>query len=159
MNSTEETHPFDVARDIVKATGLSIVEMKHNRENALCCGMGGVAAEYSVTYGLKCGTKRLEEAKATGAKFLVDYCGGCNWFLGTSKLMSLKKLPDVFHILQILQHATGEQPLDGKNKAVAKKIMAATLRYLVPSTLSKKRFWYGAIGEKFASTTDSKPPR
>nr|MDO8111488.1 (Fe-S)-binding protein [Candidatus Sigynarchaeota archaeon] len=135
-------HFFDVARDLIKATGIEIVEMEHTRENALCCGMGGVAANYSVTYGLKCGIKRLKEAKATGADFLVDYCGGCNWFLGTSRLMSVERLPEVYHVLQLLQQATGEMPLDGKNKTVARKIMAATMRYLVPRTLSKKRFWY-----------------
>jgi Fe-S oxidoreductase len=138
-------HFFDIARTIVKATGCDVVEMPHNRENARCCGMGGVAASYSVTYGLKSGIDRLQEAKATGARFLVDYCGGCNWFLGTSKLMSLKRLPDVYHVLQLVQHATGERMLNDDNKRVAKKIMNATMRYLVPKTLSRKRFWYGKI--------------
>jgi hypothetical protein len=91
-----------------------------------------------VTYGLKSGIKRLKEAKATGAKIVVTYCGGCNWFLGTSRLMSIERLPEIYHVLQVLQHATGEIPLDGKNKAVAKKIMSATMRYLLPKTLSRR---------------------
>jgi len=107
--------------------------------------MGGVIAAYSVTSGLKSGIARLSEAKSTGADFLVDYCGGCNWFFGTSKLMSLKRLPDAYHVLQLVQHATGERALNDDNKRVAKKIMNATMRYLVPRTMSRKRFWYGSL--------------
>jgi len=139
-------HFFSIARAIIKATGCDVIEMSHTRENARCCGMGGVIAANSVMHGLKSGIARLDEARSTGADFLVDYCGGCNWFLGTSKSMSIKRLPDVYHVLQLVQHATGERMLNDDNKRVVKKIMNATLRYLVPRTLSRKRFWYGTIG-------------
>jgi Fe-S oxidoreductase len=64
-------------RAILKAIpGLELVEMRHNKEQANCCG--GVASRtlpVVPTMVKRC----LEEAAATGAEVMVDACLGCHF--------------------------------------------------------------------------------
>jgi len=57
--------------------GCKIVEMKHNRENTICCGAGGLASAVDSDLALSYVKIRLEEAKATQAEYLVTYCVTC----------------------------------------------------------------------------------
>lgn len=67
---------YDEPREVLKAIpGLELVEMEHNRENALCCGL--VAAFNSMATVAHCGRRRIEEALATGAEYIVTNCAGC----------------------------------------------------------------------------------
>ena len=67
---------YDPPRNVIKSIPeVDLLEMERNRENALCCG---------VNSWLNCGTlskqtqlERLQEAKATGAEWLVTACPKC----------------------------------------------------------------------------------
>jgi Fe-S oxidoreductase len=70
---------FDPPREVIRAIpGVELVEMEHNREDALCCGSvltlikdPPVAAEMGKT--------RLEEAIAAGSETLVSLCPCCQF--------------------------------------------------------------------------------
>ncbi|MCD4821532.1 MAG: FAD-binding oxidoreductase [Methanococcoides sp.] len=67
---------YDYPRDVIKAIpGVEFVEMEHNREEALCCGI--VTAFNDLPTVAHCGQKRIGEATETGADYLVTNCAGC----------------------------------------------------------------------------------
>ncbi|UGV41080.1 FAD-binding oxidoreductase [Methanococcoides orientis] len=67
---------YDYPRDVIKAIpGVEFVEMEHNREEALCCGI--VTAFDDLPTVAHCGQKRIGEATETGAYYLVTNCAGC----------------------------------------------------------------------------------
>lgn len=67
---------YEEPRTIINAIpGVELLEMPHNRENGLCCGL--VAAFDSLPTAGHSGMKRVSEAEGTGADFLVTNCAGC----------------------------------------------------------------------------------
>lgn len=68
---------FDEPREILKAGGAEIKEMKHNREKSFCCGAGGgrIIAEENI--GEKISVKRVSMAKETGADTIILNCPFC----------------------------------------------------------------------------------
>lgn len=66
---------YDAPREALAAAGARVCEMKHNKENAWCCG---------VSSGMNCNDRskalrkaRLDEAAATGAGVLITTCPKC----------------------------------------------------------------------------------
>src|SRR5208283_4787012 len=68
---------FEPPRDVLRAEGLDVVEMRRNKANAFCCGGGGANVWYEVPEKKKIGVIRLEEAIETGAKTLAVGCPFC----------------------------------------------------------------------------------
>jgi Fe-S oxidoreductase/nitrate reductase gamma subunit len=68
---------FEPPRDVFRAEGLDVVEMRRNKANAFCCGGGGANVWYEVPEKKKIGVIRLEEAMETGAKTLAVGCPFC----------------------------------------------------------------------------------
>lgn len=67
---------FEPARMLLRAIpGLTLVEMEHNRENALCCGGLTNINRPEISEPLR--RAPLEEAKATAADILATICVGC----------------------------------------------------------------------------------
>lgn len=69
---------YDEPRRIIEAIpGLTLVEMRDNRENSLCCGGGGdVEMSNAETTWAVAGT-RMRQAEETGAKFIITACQQC----------------------------------------------------------------------------------
>lgn len=66
----------DSPRRILQAIpGIRIVEMKNNRDKALCCGAYGISG--TGTPGLEFRENRMMQARDTGADTLGVYCPGC----------------------------------------------------------------------------------
>jgi len=62
-------------REVIKASGAELVEMRKNRSNAICCGTSSwVNCDM---YSRMIQTTRLKEAKDTGAEVLVTACPKC----------------------------------------------------------------------------------
>ncbi len=102
---------WDVPREILKKCGCEIIEMKHIRKDSLCCGFGAgaswvknVAIPFDV---ISTGIKKFNEAKETGAKALVSYCGGCIFLLWATRELIGSKI-DIYHIVEIVRMAMGE---------------------------------------------------
>jgi len=67
---------FELTRKLLQAIpGITLVEMEHNRDNALCCGGTANAMRPEITETMR--RAPLEEAKATGADILATICTGC----------------------------------------------------------------------------------
>jgi Fe-S oxidoreductase len=65
---------YEQPRDVVRALG-KLKELRHNRENAGCCGDTASGADREST--LEAGYNVLEEARAAGAEVLITECAGC----------------------------------------------------------------------------------
>ncbi|WP_321400754.1 (Fe-S)-binding protein [Maridesulfovibrio sp.] len=76
-----ETEMHEDVRVLLKAVGVQVVEMKHNRTKTLCCGEGGATQFYNKIYAKNWSRKRITEAKRVGVP-MVSYCAGCVNFLG-----------------------------------------------------------------------------
>jgi uncharacterized membrane protein YdjX (TVP38/TMEM64 family) len=81
----------DAARSLAAGKGLSVEEMPHHREKALCCGEGGSVGFFSPELAKNWRILRKDEA---GGRTIVTYCAGCANFLG--------KTAPVVHILDVL---------------------------------------------------------
>jgi Fe-S oxidoreductase len=68
---------YEGARKVLEAIpGIKIVEMEHSGKNTLCCGSGASMTEPDAATAI--GVGLLDEAKATGADILLDFCHGCD---------------------------------------------------------------------------------
>ncbi|HPR53217.1 MAG TPA: (Fe-S)-binding protein [Deltaproteobacteria bacterium] len=103
---------WDKHRELLSRCGCSIVEMRHNRKDSLCCGFGKGASwtkNISLPYEIIAeGAKKFKEAEETGADALVSYCGGCIYLLWAAREL-LGSPIDVYHSLEIVRMAMGEQ--------------------------------------------------
>lgn len=66
---------YDEPRKALENSGCRIVEMKHNREDALCCGVSSMLNCNDHTKALR--ITRMQEASDTGAKTLITTCPKC----------------------------------------------------------------------------------
>ncbi len=68
---------YEQPRNILKSLGIELVEMKYNREKAICCGGGGgVRANYP-ELARAISEERMDYAQKTGADILVTPCPMC----------------------------------------------------------------------------------
>jgi Fe-S oxidoreductase len=69
---------YDPPRDILKSIpGLKILEMERKKEYAWCCGAGGGVKESNPDFSKWTAKERIDEAKSTGAEWMVTACPGC----------------------------------------------------------------------------------
>lgn len=69
---------YDAPRTVLNAVpGLRLVEMPRQREDAYCCGAGGLIRYDYPDSAVESGSDRLREAESTGADTLVSACPAC----------------------------------------------------------------------------------
>jgi Fe-S oxidoreductase len=81
---------YEAPREVLKAiSGIELVEMPRNEENAFCCGGGGGVPIAFPDFALWTSSERLDEAQSTGAEAIVSCCPFCESnfekAIGTSK--------------------------------------------------------------------------
>lgn len=103
---------FEEPRDIVKEVA-TLVEMPNNRYESRCCGAGAGLQSAFPKLSRELASKRISEAKATGATTLVTSCPFCE--------TQLRTIPGirVIDLMELLLEAT--QPEEKKNSAPAKQ--------------------------------------
>lgn len=132
---------LELPRFILDYSGVKIVEMKHSKEYSLCCGIAAgfpPESSYSPIDIMFSTFKRLKEAKNTQAEAIVTYCAGCLQMLSVGKILYPLKMP-VYHILEILQMAIGEEPLK-REKQRAKTFLRGVIIHQLPKVFSKKKY-------------------
>jgi len=67
---------YDAPRAAIRATGAELVELQHSREDARCCGGGGLLATYP-TLSVAIAKERMDEVRATGAEWCLADCPNC----------------------------------------------------------------------------------
>lgn len=68
---------YDEPREIIRILGGKLIEMKHNRENSLCCGGGGGMRANFQDLAKKMAKRRSEDAPFEADKILSP-CGLCH---------------------------------------------------------------------------------
>lgn len=96
---------YDAPRDILKAIpGVELTEMAENREESLCCGMGGSRIWMETEKHERFSNLRIEQALETGAEVLATACPYCVFALEDSKLVTNHaddiEIKDITEILQ-----------------------------------------------------------
>jgi len=66
---------YDAPRKVLEGLGYKVVEMRHARRNATCCGTNGWTHCDAANKAIQ--VQRLREAKATGADMMVTACLKC----------------------------------------------------------------------------------
>ncbi len=75
------TKVYEEPREVIKAIGAELIEMERNRGESFCCGSGGgVKSQFKDLAGA-IGKNRIQEAKETGAEYLVSCCPFCKYHL------------------------------------------------------------------------------
>jgi Fe-S oxidoreductase/nitrate reductase gamma subunit len=91
---------FDQPREIISSIpGISLVEMKHNRANSLCCGGGGGRMWQDPGNESKMSSIRIKEATATGAEILLTACPLCRIMLEDAR--KAEGVNDVIQVMDI----------------------------------------------------------
>jgi Fe-S oxidoreductase len=142
---------MDLPRKILDKMGIKVIETDTCRENMRCCGIG---AGFSVNsayqpFKIRSATIRnFKNFKKTKADAVCVYCAGCLATFTANKKLYFKKLR-VYHIIELLQLATGEMPSLTKRikKKRAKHFFWGTMRKQVPIIPSKKTFKLAKIPE------------
>ncbi|MFW9997618.1 MAG: (Fe-S)-binding protein [Candidatus Odinarchaeota archaeon] len=135
---------WDTPRVILERAGCEIVEMKHIRENALCCGFGAGASwedPRKIVFSIMATARRkFQEAEATGAGTLITYCGGCLYLLWAARELFGSKL-DIYHIIEIIRKSAGETinyPAPHERRAWD---LITIITYHLAMSLFQKPFW------------------
>lgn len=69
---------YDAPRRILSSIpSVTLVEMERIKEYAWCCGAGGGVKESNPSFALETAEDRMQEAKDTGAEYIVTACPGC----------------------------------------------------------------------------------
>ncbi len=124
-------------RAILENLGATVVEMKHNHEFALCCGLGHGAARYNPLDMAKGIIRRLIEARKTGADRLVVYCNSCYLLFSIGNLLTPWRIP-VYHINELVSEAAGS-PLPRLAEKRARQMLGELFIRGMPKVISSKR--------------------
>ncbi len=92
---------FDAPRNVIRAIpGVELVEMKHFRENSLCCGGGGGRMwQEELDVEVRMSERRIMEAKDTGAEFVITCCPLCLIMLEDAR--KSKELEDTIKVVDL----------------------------------------------------------
>jgi len=128
-------------RELVQACGVNILEMQHNKQDALCCGFGAAAGRFDLFDLIEQGKKRLAEAEATGADHLIVYCSACYFIFSVVRELTGSKL-EIFHILELLDMAEGRQPPHRTRRRAFNiiAIMSANITRMLMQSNARQRF-------------------
>jgi Fe-S oxidoreductase len=129
-------------RRVLEAIGCQVQEAPRNREEQLCCGIGGGFSHGSAYHPLDL----LRSARATSrdhrrvaADATCAYCSGCLEMLSVARVADPNLRP-VFHVLELVQMAIGETPRR-RQGTLARQFLLGTARRQFPRLLSRERFW------------------
>jgi Fe-S oxidoreductase len=138
----------DTTREIVELVGCDVVEMKHCKDNVLCCGWAGTIPTlfgptssnpvHTLMNLLQSLYLRQQEAEATGAEALVVPCPGCYAFMSLIKVLTNGRM-DIYLPMELVQMAAGETPVH-RNEERAWDIFAITTNLVLKWIVSPKRF-------------------
>ncbi|MBN1531600.1 MAG: (Fe-S)-binding protein [Spirochaetes bacterium] len=134
---------WDTHREILKRCGCRIVEMRHNRQNALCCGFGrGASWKRNISMPfeiINTSMLKFREAEETGASALVSYCAGCIYLLWAAKELLGSRI-DVYHSIEIVRIAMGEDVHPPRDHVRRAWDMIAIITYQWIVSLFQKNF-------------------
>ena len=133
---------MDLPRKLLERIGVTVREESLARERALCCGIAGGFSPRSAyhPWDITMSTFRsLGLAKRSGAYAIAVYCAGCLQMLTVGQIVHPFNNMPVYHVLELLQMAIGEEPAR-LNRKRARTMFAGVMRHQMPNVLSGKRY-------------------
>jgi heterodisulfide reductase subunit D len=103
---------FDEPRDILRALGVELVEMEHNRMFSTCCGGGGGVADTDPALAMEVAKNRVRDALEVGVETIITVCPTCEPTLlrGASRLANETDVfVDVSSLWDLLDDALRQQ--------------------------------------------------
>lgn len=96
---------YAAPREILKAIpGVKLVEMKRNRENAMCCGAGGGLMWLEEDAGERMNVARTQQAQETRATVISTACPYCLTMLGDgTKALEAEEKIKTLDVVEILE--------------------------------------------------------
>ena len=102
--------PVEKVRELLRMMGLDVREMRDHGEAALCCGLGASLARYRLTDVIRTGLLRTLDAGSTRSDLTCAWCNGCYMVMNMFRLL-YPLTPPVYHLLELLELASGEKPV------------------------------------------------
>jgi len=98
---------FEEPRETIRKIAPDFVEMRHNKEKALCCGAGGGVRGAFAANSIAMARRRLVEADEVGAEIVLTECNSCVHNLSNGKLRKQKFriLSTAGFILELLEES------------------------------------------------------
>ncbi len=87
---------YEEPRRVLREAGVEVVELASNRENAKCCGMGGLLMFTDPDVSAAIGKARIQETRDAGVSALVTACPAClDQFRGVADGIDLYDISDI----------------------------------------------------------------
>jgi Fe-S oxidoreductase len=136
---------MDLPRKILEAIGVDIIEIDACREDMRCCGIGGgfsVDSSYNPLSIMSSAFRNLKDFRNTDADAICVYCAGCLATLTTAQKLYLRKNMKIYHIIELLQKAIGEEPslTEEMKQKRANNFFWGIIKKQFPKIISRKRF-------------------
>jgi len=95
---------FEEPRNLIKKTGLDLVEMVRSKKRSFCCGAGGAQMFKEPEKGIEdININRTNEALETDAKVIITSCPFCNTMMTDGVKNLSEGSSDVLDIVEILK--------------------------------------------------------
>jgi len=128
----------EVPRELMRRAGLEVVEMAHARELSVCCGAACGARGYNpFDMGFQ-SLRQWKEARESGADCMVAYCATCLLLLLMGRMIHPTRMP-LYHLMEVLMQAAGEEPVHDLVASRARNIFAHIMVRGAPRMVSPKR--------------------
>lgn len=130
----------ELPRKIMERIGVKVKEMRHNRDCAYCCGIGGgfpAKKNYNPISMTMSTLRAVIEADRAGADAVLAYCAGCLQSLSTGAVVYPRRLP-IYHIFELVGMAAGET-VEPVGPGIGKQFLLGILKNQVPKLLSSKK--------------------
>ncbi|MFX0098415.1 MAG: (Fe-S)-binding protein [Candidatus Hodarchaeota archaeon] len=142
---------MDLPRKILERIGVQVIEAPANRECMRCCGIGGgfsMASAYHPMDIINSASRNLKDFNKTGADAICVYCAGCLVLYGVMHRIKIGKKIKIFHIIELLQQALGEESLgEDLKKKRSRVFFSGIAKKQFPKVLSRKTFKIAEIPE------------
>ncbi|MFW9834726.1 MAG: (Fe-S)-binding protein, partial [Candidatus Thorarchaeota archaeon] len=113
-------------RKIVEATGAKIIELEHNRENALCCGIAVGLSSRELVKEVR--NRRIDEIEKSGSKYIINTCPGCISSFGLDSRIQQGDYK-VLSVLELLRMSCGEEIDVNENISRLNAIVSTTAKF------------------------------
>jgi len=127
---------MDYPRKIVEATGCEIIELEHNREDAMCCGLALGLLDRKLME--KARKKRFKEIKKTGTKYLINTCPGCISTFSMDYRIQMQKYK-ILSVLELLGMSCGDEINPFRNVEVFNGIVNKSMALSRERNLQKSK--------------------
>ena len=96
---------YESPRELLEIMGAEVVEMRHNREESICCG--APVSFRNRELAERIANMRVSEAEEAGAEAIAFICTGCVFALSNK---ATEKNIETYYITELAQMAIGEKP-------------------------------------------------